>query len=146
MIENGCSPICVISDFFLGWTLDSCRSLGIPRIVSHGMGLLSMAICKSVGLLAPSVKDSSYLDPVGFPKLKTSFTLLKSDIPEGFLHADPDDDFVRLSLWGRTRGRGRRKNGFFEEQNDVVLWVFFFLIFNFNKGILVIMHSKTTSC
>jgi hypothetical protein len=36
---------------------------------------------------------------------------------------------------------GRRV--FVEEQNDVVLWVFF-LIFNFNKGILVILHSKPT--
>jgi hypothetical protein len=68
------------------------------------MGLLSMAICKSVGLLAPSVKDSFYLDPVEFQNLKTPFTLLKSDILEGFLHADHDDDFVRVSLWGRTRG------------------------------------------
>ncbi|XP_059434552.1 probable UDP-glucosyl transferase 73B6 [Corylus avellana] len=98
MIENGCRPICVISDFFLGWTLDSCRSFGIPRIVSHGMALLSMAICKSVGLLAPSVKDSSDLDPVEFPNLKIPFTLLKSDMPEGLLDADPDNDFVRLSL------------------------------------------------
>jgi hypothetical protein len=98
MIENGCRPICVISDFFLGWTLDSCRSFGIPRIVSHGMAVLPMAICKSVGLLAPSIKDSSDLDPIEFPNLKTPFTLLKSDIPEGLLHADLDDDFVRLSL------------------------------------------------
>ena len=98
MISDGCRPICVISDFFLGWTLNSCRSFGIPRIVSQGIGVLSMAICKSVGLLAWSVKDSSDLDPVEFPNLKTPFTLLKSDIPEGLLHADPNDDFVRLSL------------------------------------------------
>ncbi|XP_059456747.1 probable UDP-glucosyl transferase 73B6 [Corylus avellana] len=98
MISDGCRLICVISDFFLGWTLDSCRSFGIPRIVSHGMGVLSMAICKSVGLLAPSVKDSSDWDPIEFPNLKAPFTLLKSDIPEGLLHANPDDDFVRLSL------------------------------------------------
>jgi hypothetical protein len=98
MIENGCRPICVIFDFFLGWTLDSCRSFGIPRIVSHGMAVLPMAICKSVGLLAPSIKDSLDLDLIEFPNLKTSFTLLKSDIPKGLLHADPDSNFVPLSL------------------------------------------------
>lgn len=98
MIDDGCRPICVISDFFLGWTLDSCRSFGIPRIVSHGMGILSLAICQSTVLLAPSIKASSDLDPIELPNLKTPFTLLKSDIPEGLLDADPDDDFMRLSL------------------------------------------------
>ncbi|KAE8076786.1 hypothetical protein FH972_015413 [Carpinus fangiana] len=62
------------------------------------MAVLSMAICKSIGLLTPSVKDSSDLDPVEFPNLKIPFTLLKSDIPEGLLDADPNNDFVRLSL------------------------------------------------
>jgi hypothetical protein len=108
------------------------------------MGLLSMAICKSVGLLAPSVKDSSYLDPVEFPNLKTPFTLLKSDIPEGFLHADHDDDFVRLSLWGRTRG-GEEWCLLRSKTTPFCGFFFFKKKINFNKGILIIMHPKTTS-
>jgi hypothetical protein len=98
MIDDGCRPICVISDFILGWTLDSCRCFGIPRIVCHGMGLLPMAICKSIGLHVPTIKASSDLDPIEFPHLKTPFTLLKADLPEGLVDADPDDAFTRLLL------------------------------------------------
>ena len=123
MIESGCRPICVISDFFLAWTLDSCRAFGIPRIVSHGMAVLPMAVCKSIVLLAPSVKDSSDLDPVEFPNLKIPFTLLKSDIPEGLLNADPDNDFVRLSLEAGEADKnswGVVVNSFEEIEGDLV--------------------------
>ncbi|KDP34251.1 hypothetical protein JCGZ_07822 [Jatropha curcas] len=48
MLENKCCPICVISDFFLGWTVETCREFNIPRLVFHGIGALSMAIAKSV--------------------------------------------------------------------------------------------------
>uniref|UniRef100_A0A6N2KC85 Glycosyltransferase n=1 Tax=Salix viminalis TaxID=40686 RepID=A0A6N2KC85_SALVM len=34
-------------DFFLGWTLASCQAFGVPRLVFHGMGILSMSITKS---------------------------------------------------------------------------------------------------
>jgi hypothetical protein len=40
------------------------------------------------------------------------------------------------------RGGEEGRKVFVEEQNEVVLWGFF--IFNFNNGILVIMHPKTT--
>ncbi|KAB1204725.1 UDP-glycosyltransferase 90A2 [Morella rubra] len=96
MIADGRPPICVISDFFLGWTLDSCRSLGFPRIVSHGMGVLPMAICKSLASYAPSVKPLSDLDPVEFPEVRIPFTLQKADIPDGLLDADPADPFGRI--------------------------------------------------
>jgi hypothetical protein len=46
-------------------------------------------------------------------------------------------------------GEGKKEERVFvEDQNDAVLWVFFFFFNNnnnFNKGILVILHSKTTS-
>ncbi|KAK3221734.1 hypothetical protein Dsin_008759 [Dipteronia sinensis] len=48
MVESHSHPICVISDFFLGWTVDTCHEFDIPRLVFHGMGALSMAISKSM--------------------------------------------------------------------------------------------------
>jgi hypothetical protein len=43
---------------------------------------------------------------------------------------------------GKNTGEGKKEERFFvEEQNKAVLWGFF--IFNFNNGILVIMHPKT---
>ncbi|KAG6624215.1 UDP-glycosyltransferase 90A2-like [Carya illinoinensis] len=96
MIAYGHSPICVISDFFLSWTLDSCHSFGIPRIVFHGMGALSMAICKSLTLLPLRTKPSLELDLIELPNLKLPFTLQKADIPEGLLDFDPNDHFARI--------------------------------------------------
>ncbi|XP_040998898.1 UDP-glycosyltransferase 90A1-like [Juglans microcarpa x Juglans regia] len=96
MIADGHPPVCVISDFFLSWTLDSCRSFGIPRIVSHGMGALSMAIFKSLTLLPLRTKPSSELDPIELPILTLPFTLKKADIPEGLLDSDPNDPFARI--------------------------------------------------
>ncbi|KAK7856927.1 scopoletin glucosyltransferase [Quercus suber] len=98
MIDDGCPPICVISDFFLGWTLESCHLFDIPRIVSHGMGVFAMVICKSPSLHVPSVKDLSLLDPIDFSELKFPFTLNKGDIPEGLLNGDPNDPYVRLIM------------------------------------------------
>ncbi|PQM42435.1 UDP-glycosyltransferase 90A1-like [Prunus yedoensis var. nudiflora] len=56
MVERGSRPICVISDFFLSWTLDTCRSFGIPRVVSHGMGVLPMLFLKPFLLWMSNVK------------------------------------------------------------------------------------------
>ncbi|KAG7940906.1 hypothetical protein I3843_16G009600 [Carya illinoinensis] len=96
MIANGHPPICVISDFFLSWTLDSCRSFGIPRIVSHGMGVLPMAICLSLDLISLKTKPSTYLDPLELPNLKLPFTLHKADIPESLLDFDLNDPFTGI--------------------------------------------------
>jgi hypothetical protein len=55
-------------------------------------------------------------------------------------HRDHGIQYRRWSLGKEGRW------GFVEEQNNAILWgFFFFLIFNFNKGILVILHPKTTS-
>ncbi|XP_040998028.1 UDP-glycosyltransferase 90A2-like [Juglans microcarpa x Juglans regia] len=96
MIDDGHPPICVISDFFLSWTLDSCRSFGIPRIVSHGMGVLPLAICNSLTLLPLRTKPYADLDPLELPNLKLPFTLHKADIPESLLDSDPNDPFARI--------------------------------------------------
>uniref|UniRef100_A0A2N9GEV6 UDP-glycosyltransferases domain-containing protein n=1 Tax=Fagus sylvatica TaxID=28930 RepID=A0A2N9GEV6_FAGSY len=99
MIHDGCNPICVISDFFLGWTLESCRSFNIPRIVFHGMGVISMVVCKSPPLHVPSIKDLSLLNPIEFSELTNiPFTLKKCDILEGLLDSDPNDPTLGILL------------------------------------------------
>ncbi|XP_058180256.1 scopoletin glucosyltransferase-like [Rhododendron vialii] len=70
MFETGCLPICVISDFFLEWTLDSCRLFGIPRLANHGMGALPMAVLKVVNMQGrSSIRAMSNSDHVKFPQL-----------------------------------------------------------------------------
>ncbi|XP_065848567.1 UDP-glycosyltransferase 73B4-like [Euphorbia lathyris] len=88
-------PICVISDFFLGWTLAVCESLGIPRLVFHGMGVLSTAICKTAWVHKPHLKTTSVNDPVELPGLKLPFSLTSSDLPETVM-MEKDNPFVKL--------------------------------------------------
>ncbi|KAM7508388.1 hypothetical protein LguiA_018841 [Lonicera macranthoides] len=82
MIKKGSRPICVISDFFLGWTLATCREFNIPRLVFHGMGALSMAICKSVWKHNQHRIVHSDTVPLLLPETHLRFTLTKSDLPE----------------------------------------------------------------
>ncbi|GAV83678.1 UDPGT domain-containing protein [Cephalotus follicularis] len=91
MSKAGCLPICVISDMFLGWTVETCRSFGIPRIVSHGMGVLPMLIAKDGVLHAPYIRsllDSDNVELLSIPKLP--FPLIKADLPDAIRSYDPD--------------------------------------------------------
>ncbi|PSS20983.1 UDP-glycosyltransferase [Actinidia chinensis var. chinensis] len=96
-------PICVISDFFLGWTLSSCQAYGIPRLVFHGMGVLSMAISKSAFVHPPKVPletnsdASSTSSPLHFPGLeKIPFVLTFDDLPDGINSPSRGDPFSRF--------------------------------------------------
>ncbi|XP_039117509.1 scopoletin glucosyltransferase-like [Dioscorea cayenensis subsp. rotundata] len=85
-------PLCLISDFFLPWTLDVCRLFSVPRLVFHGMSTFSMFICKSIYThLKPSSFTSSdelYHVPGGPPSLLLS----RHQVPDIFLNSgDPND-------------------------------------------------------
>ncbi|KAJ9184140.1 hypothetical protein P3X46_007911 [Hevea brasiliensis] len=96
MLESQTPPLCVISDFFLGWTLAVCRELGVPRLVFHGMGVLSMAIIKSVWVHQPHLKAKSVFDPLNLPGMKLPFTLTSADLPETINIQNHDDPFSQL--------------------------------------------------
>ncbi|KAM5565410.1 UDP-glycosyltransferase 73B4-like [Rosa sericea] len=94
MRDSKSLPMCVISDFFLGWTLKSCQDFGVPRLVFHGMGVLSMTICKSVLVHRPHLKAKSVSEPLDFPGLKLPFVLDTSELPEMILQVgDANDPF-----------------------------------------------------
>ncbi|KDP33462.1 hypothetical protein JCGZ_07033 [Jatropha curcas] len=97
MMKSQNPPICVISDFFLGWTLAVCKALGVPRLVFHGMGVLSMAISKSVWVHQPQLKAKSVFDDLDLPGMKLPFTLTSSDLPDTINtqnHDDPLSKFI----------------------------------------------------
>ncbi|KAJ4824372.1 hypothetical protein Tsubulata_038227, partial [Turnera subulata] len=91
MLESETPPLCVVSDFFIGWTLPVCQELGVPRLVFHGMGVLSMAICKSAWSYLPDPKLTSF-DPIELPGLELPFTLTTADMPAGALNGQNLDD------------------------------------------------------
>ncbi|KAI8531005.1 hypothetical protein RHMOL_Rhmol11G0104000 [Rhododendron molle] len=80
-------PICVISDFFLGWTLASCKAFRIPtpRLVFHGMGVFSMAVIKTAWVQAENCETNSNFesDPLYLPGIEIPFVLTGADSPEG---------------------------------------------------------------
>ncbi|XP_052210049.1 UDP-glycosyltransferase 90A1-like [Diospyros lotus] len=94
--DSGDLPICVISDFFLGWTQDSCQAFGVPRLVFNGMGVLSMAICKlawTESMKSGPIPDSK---TVVFPCLDLPFVLTGADLPKGLQDPNPDDPFTQF--------------------------------------------------
>ncbi|KAF7847060.1 hypothetical protein BT93_L3399 [Corymbia citriodora subsp. variegata] len=86
-------PLCVISDFFLGWTLESCQAFGVPRLVFHGMSVLAMAISKSLCQHLPHLKPSASQNPssLDLPGMKIPFDLAISDVPEPIRNLDLND-------------------------------------------------------
>ncbi|OVA15743.1 UDP-glucuronosyl/UDP-glucosyltransferase [Macleaya cordata] len=97
MSNTGSLPICVISDFFLEWTLATCRKFNVPRIVFHGMGVLSMVISKYVWVNAEQlITESDSEAPLQLSDLNLPFTLTKADFPYPVLAADRSDPFSRF--------------------------------------------------
>ncbi|XP_072981314.1 UDP-glycosyltransferase 73B1-like isoform X1 [Typha angustifolia] len=98
-------PLCLISDFFLGWTQPICSELGIPRLVFHGMSAFSMSICKS--LFANTGAFASEEERYHVPGTPPSLLLTKGDIPKTVLSSadlmtrflDQVDD-ADLDSWG----------------------------------------------
>ncbi|XP_039170427.1 UDP-glycosyltransferase 90A1 [Eucalyptus grandis] len=124
MLEARSRPLCVISDFFLGWTLDVCRSFGIPRIVFHGMGILSMVITKGVNENVPSILAMPDSDPIELPKLSIPFTVNKCDITILERCEDPNDSFLSiLAAIGEAdaNSEGVIVNSFEELEGDYIV-------------------------
>ncbi|KAF9681361.1 hypothetical protein SADUNF_Sadunf06G0217900 [Salix dunnii] len=122
MIKSNAPPLCVISDFFLGFTLASCQALGVPRLVFHGMSVLSMAIYKSCWVNAAQKNSMSVLDPVDLLGIKLPFTLTKADLPAETLnssnHDDPMSQFIKEVAEADANSWGVIINSFDELEKD----------------------------
>ncbi|KAF3446497.1 hypothetical protein FNV43_RR11676 [Rhamnella rubrinervis] len=99
MSDSKTLPLCAISDFFLGWTLSVCQAFSVPRLVFHGMGVLSMAICKSSFVHAANLTTKRISEPLDFPGLNLPFVLTKADLPEAVIKApDLTDPYTQFLL------------------------------------------------
>lgn len=100
MSESDSLPICVISDFFLGWTLASCKAFGIPRLVFHGMGIFSMAVTKIAWIQAEKCEtnSNSESDPLYLPGIEIPFVLTGADLPEEVNSPHHDDAYSQFLL------------------------------------------------
>ncbi|KAL4182101.1 hypothetical protein AMTRI_Chr12g274250 [Amborella trichopoda] len=88
-------PICIVSDFFHGWTLDSAKRLGIPRLVFHGMGAYSMSICKSVCVHYPQ-KGLTETEPFRVPGMPSPVVITRAELSSPVKDLDPNDRSFQL--------------------------------------------------
>ena len=94
-------PLCLISDFFLGWTLPLCRRFGLPRLVFHGMSAFSMALCKSLWVHQPHFTSAASGDhrlPIHVPGTPPSLLLTLTEVPDAIRNAANTDDPVTQYL------------------------------------------------
>ncbi|KAJ6349756.1 hypothetical protein OIU78_006039 [Salix suchowensis] len=84
--SDSTTPICVISDMFLPWTVDSCCLFDIPRIVFSGMGVLPTVIVGNASSHVPCISSLHHSEPVNLPSVP--FSLNKTDFPDLFWCAD----------------------------------------------------------
>lgn len=122
MSQSNDLPICVVSDFFLGWTLQSCQAFGVPRLVFHGMGVLSMALVKSAWVHAPNLENISSSDPLYLPGMDIPFVLTAEDLPErvNSPHDDPFCQFIGEVAEAEMNSWGVIVNSFLELEGNYV--------------------------
>ncbi|KAJ0960850.1 hypothetical protein J5N97_003290 [Dioscorea zingiberensis] len=95
--QSNSLPLCVISDFFLGWTLDVCRLFSVPRLVFHGMSAYSMFLCKSLWLHQPHSFTSTSDELFHVPGAPPSLLLTRHQVPDTILNSgDANDPVTRF--------------------------------------------------
>ncbi|KAL5720270.1 hypothetical protein ACHQM5_012949 [Ranunculus cassubicifolius] len=92
MAVSGSLPVCVISDYFLSWSVVGCRKWCIPRLVFMGTGVLPMAIIKSI----PGLVFGSDTDQIRIPGMKLPFSLTLMDMPWLQKNTNQSDRFNQL--------------------------------------------------
>ncbi|GLJ36763.1 hypothetical protein SUGI_0740500 [Cryptomeria japonica] len=101
--------ICIISDFFLGWTQDTATKLGIPRIVFSPSGAFAFSVISSVWKYMPHLGVESDEGEVSIPGFPHPLTLRKfqlSPLAQVYKSSDPVHEFIKyimnlnLQSWG----------------------------------------------
>ena len=98
--SDSSTPICVTSDMFLPWTLDSCSVFNVPRIVCGGMGVLPVVIARSVSLHVPCLPRLSNSVPMNLASVP--FPLHKNDSPAS---VRPGDDTNQCGQFWQSLSR-----------------------------------------
>ncbi|KAF7112489.1 hypothetical protein RHSIM_RhsimUnG0224200 [Rhododendron simsii] len=108
---------CIISDGFLGWTLDSATKFAIPRLVYYGMSNYSNAVVMSAVIknnqLSGSELDDEPFAVTDFPWIK----LTRNDFDEPFNSREPEGphiDFIIEQVNATSNSYGLVTNSFYE--------------------------------
>ncbi|KAA8548081.1 hypothetical protein F0562_004658 [Nyssa sinensis] len=105
---------CIISDGFLGWTLQSASKFGIPRLVYYGTSNYFMAVSRSAGinrLLSGPESDDEPVTVPEFPWIK----LTRNDFEAPFNEREPKGphlEFIIEQSIATTKSYGLLVNSF----------------------------------
>lgn len=106
----------MISDGFLGWTLDSANKLGIPRLVYYGMNYFSTAVTSSVFSAGLIVKTDGDDEPFMVPKFPW-LSITRNDFDVPFRDRNPKGqffDFTMETIVDTANSHGIVMNSFYE--------------------------------
>lgn len=106
----------MITDSFLGWTLDSANKFGIPRLATYGFNAFSSAITGSVidsRVLFEVESDDELFEVPDFPWIKVTRNDFNSPMkdrePEG-----PHFEFIKETVIATSNSYGLLVNSFYE--------------------------------
>ncbi|KAK1359528.1 Glycosyltransferase [Heracleum sosnowskyi] len=106
----------MITDSFLGWTLDSASKFGIPRLATYGFNAFSGAIMRSVvasRVLFQVESDAELFQVPDFPWIKVT----RNDFSSPFIDREPEGphfEFVKESITATSNSYGLLVNSFYE--------------------------------
>ncbi|XXG67915.1 hypothetical protein AAC387_Pa06g1149 [Persea americana] len=131
--QDGRQPLCIISDFFFGWTVEIARAHGIFHSVFITGGAYGWAICFNVWINLPhSNNESEEFQLPGFPE---TLRIHRSHLSRNLKIADGSDSWFRffqteMSLSLRSDGflfnteeeLEKTGLGFFSRMTEGLLW------------------------
>ncbi|KAH9626228.1 hypothetical protein KSS87_000107, partial [Heliosperma pusillum] len=109
LLDSGDHPICVISDFHLGWAITVCASFNIPGLLFYGMGVLSTEICCNIfsnDEYMRTLMNGEKLENLSrlacpFPLILDDFPSLKDEnCPSRKFFGENGDDGASSTCWG----------------------------------------------
>ncbi|XP_075090519.1 UDP-glycosyltransferase 90A1 [Nicotiana tabacum] len=110
----------MVTDGFLGWTLDSANKFGIPRIAYYGMSAFSSAISHSAAsVLHTEASDDEPFAVPNFPSIK----LTRNDFDFPFREREPKGpifEFTTEAIIATSKSYGLLVNSFYELESIYV--------------------------
>ncbi|XP_060192352.1 UDP-glycosyltransferase 90A1-like [Lycium barbarum] len=110
----------MITDGFLGWTLDSANKFGIPRLVYYGMNSFSSALSLSaMPIVQTQLSDDELFEVPDFPWIK----LTRNDFDLHFRDPEPKGpffDFTMGAAISTSKSYGLLVNSFYELESVYV--------------------------
>ncbi|KAK4424217.1 Scopoletin glucosyltransferase [Sesamum alatum] len=113
-------PTCLVADMFLTWTVDTAAKFGIPRLVFHGTGYLSLCALDKMKRHKPFKNVSSDSEPFVLPDLPHQLEFVRSQVAD-FDLMENGNDFSKLIQKTREsdwRSYGVVVNSFYELEPD----------------------------